>query len=121
MTLVYIGKQSEFEDRGRKVVSRGAMEIGVFFIDGEFFAYENRCSHVGGPVCQGRILNRVVEDLNDDLTSQGQRWSDEDVHIICPWHGYEFNLKTGRHPGSEQHRLRSFPVTIKDGDVYVTV
>ena len=121
MALVYIGKQDEFEDRGRKVVARGDLEIGVFRVDGQFYAYENRCPHVRGPVCQGRILARVVEVINDDKTSRGQKWSDTDVHIVCPWHGYEFNLRTGRHPGNPSIRLKSYEVSLKGDEVYLVV
>ncbi len=59
--------------------------------------------------------------LNEDKTSRGQKWSDTDVHIICPWHGWEFNLRTGRHPGNPNMRLRSYDVTVKDDEVYVVV
>ena len=121
MALVYVGKQSEFEDRGRKVIARGETEIGVFRVGDGFYAYENNCPHVRGPVCQGRILGRVEEVLNEDKTSRGQKWSDTDVHIICPWHGYEFNLRTGRHPGNPNMKLRSYDVTLKDDEVYLVV
>ena len=121
MAEVYVGREEEFEDRGRKVIAQGDLEIGVFFVDGEFFAYENKCVHQGGPVCQGRILNRVVELLGEDKTSQGLTWSDEDVHIVCPWHGYEFNIKTGVHPGYKNARLRNFEVKVSDGEVHVII
>ncbi len=121
MAEVYIGREDEFADRDRKVVAEGDLEIGVFLVDGAFYAYENRCVHRGGPVCQGRILNRVEEVLAEDKTSLGLKWSDQDVHIVCPWHGYEYNLKTGRHPGYKAARLRPFEVRLKDGEVYVVV
>jgi nitrite reductase/ring-hydroxylating ferredoxin subunit len=121
MALVYVGKQSDFEDRGRKVVARGDLEIGVFRLADEFYAYENRCPHVRGPVCQGRILPRVEEVLAEDKTSRGQKWSEHNTHIVCPWHGWEFDLKTGRHPGNPHMRLRAFDVTIKGDEVYIVV
>lgn len=121
MADIYVGKEDEFEDRGRKVIAQGDLEIGVFCLGGKFYAYENRCTHQGGPVCQGRILNRVVEVLGADQTSRGLKWSEEDVHIVCPWHGFEFNIKTGRHPGNKNVRLKPYDVKVKDGDVYVVV
>lgn len=121
MADIYVGREDDFEDRGRKVIEHDDIEIGVFFLDGEFFAYENRCVHQGGPICQGRILNRVIERIADDKTSQGLAWSDEDVHIVCPWHGYEFNLRTGVHPGNRNARIRPFETKVKDGEVYVVV
>ena len=121
MTDICVGNEDEFEDRGRKVIAHGDLEIGVFRLDGGFYAYENRCPHQGGPVCQGRVLNRVMEVLGEDKTSQGLKWAEEDVHIVCPWHGFEFNIKTGRHPGAKNVRLRPYDVKVKDGEVYVVV
>ena len=119
MAELYVGREDEFGERDRKVIAQVDLEIGVFRIDGAFYAYENKCVHQGGPVCQGRILNKVEEVLADDKTISGLRWSEEDVHIVCPWHGFEYNLKTGRHPGSPKHRLRPVEVKISEGEVYV--
>lgn len=121
MAELYVGKESEFDERDRKIIAQGDLEIGVFRVDNEFYAYENNCVHQGGPVCQGKILNRVMEVLADDKTSRGLKFSEEDVHIVCPWHGYEYNLKTGRHPGDKNVRMKPYEVKITDGDVYVIV
>jgi nitrite reductase/ring-hydroxylating ferredoxin subunit len=121
MADVYVGKESEFGERDRKIIAQGDLEIGVFRVDGKFFAYENNCPHQGGPVCQGKILAKVEEVLGVDKTSQGLKFSDEHVHIICPWHGYEYNIATGRHPGDKNVRLKPYQVKVKDGEVYVTV
>ena len=118
---LFVGKESEFEDRDRKIISQGDLEIGVFRVNGDFYAYENNCVHQGGPVCQGKILNKVEEVLAEDKTSKGLKFSETDVHIVCPWHGYEYNLKTGRHPGDKNVRLKPYDVKISDGEVYVIV
>ncbi len=121
MAELFVGKESEFEDRDRKIIAQGDLEIGVFRVNGDFYAYENNCVHQGGPVCQGKILNKVEEVLADDKTSKGLKFSETDVHIVCPWHGYEYNLKTGRHPGDKNVRLKPYEVKISDGEVYVIV
>jgi nitrite reductase/ring-hydroxylating ferredoxin subunit len=121
MADIFVGKEDEFGDRGRKVIAQGDLEIGVFCLDGKYYAWENRCTHQGGPICQGRILNRVEEALNPDKTSRGLKWSESDVHIVCPWHGFEFNIKTGRHPGNKNVRLKPFDVKVQNGEVYVVV
>jgi len=118
---LFVGKESEFEDRDRKIIAQGDLEIGVFRVNGDFYAYENNCVHQGGPVCQGKILNKVEEVLAEDKTSKGLKFSETDVHIVCPWHGYEYNLKTGRHPGDKNVRLKPYEVKISDGEVYVIV
>ncbi len=121
MAELFVGKESEFEDRDRKIIAQGDLEIGVFRVNGDFYAYENNCVHQGGPVCQGKILNKVEEVLAEDKTSKGLKFSETDVHIVCPWHGYEYNLKTGRHPGDKNVRLKPYEVKISDGEVYVIV
>ena len=118
---VYVGTEAEFGERDRKIIAQGDLEIGIFRVDGEFYAYENNCVHQGGPICQGKILNRVEEILAEDKTSQGLKFSEDDVHIVCPWHGYEYNLKTGRHPGDRNVRLKPYEVQVRDGDIYVVV
>ncbi len=121
MAELFVGKESEFEDRDRKIIAQGDLEIGIFRVNGDFYAYENNCAHQGGPVCQGKILNKVEEVLADDKTSKGLKFSETEVHIVCPWHGYEYNLKTGRHPGDKNVRLKPYEVKVSDGEVYVIV
>jgi nitrite reductase/ring-hydroxylating ferredoxin subunit len=53
-----------------------------------------------------------------DQTSRGLRFT-QDRHVVCPWHGYEFNLDTGRHPGDPRMRLRSIPVRVSDDGIYI--
>ena len=80
----------------------GESEVGVFRIDGEFFAWHNRCAHRAGPVCQGRIMKRVLEPVADDKTIRTQEYDDAESHIVCPWHGYEYSIKTGYHQGNSR-------------------
>ena len=121
MAELFVGKESEFEDRDRKIIAQGDLEIGIFRVNGDFYAYENNCVHQGGPICQGKIINRVDEVLDDERRSTGFRYVDEDVHIVCPWHGFEFNIRTGVHPGDDNTRLKGFEVELRDGAVYVRI
>jgi|TARA_B110001454_G_scaffold185538_1_gene181798 nitrite reductase/ring-hydroxylating ferredoxin subunit len=118
---IFVAKEGEIADRDRKVVADNNLEIGVFRLGDEYYAWENNCPHSGGPVCQGRVMNRVTEALDDRKRSHGFRFVDEDVHIICPWHGFEFNIRTGTHPGDPQAQLNGFDITLRDGGIYVEV
>jgi nitrite reductase (NADH) small subunit len=113
------GKVAEFAEGDRKLLVCGEAEVGVFRVDGQFYAWHNRCSHRAGPVCQGRIMRRVVEPVDGQGKVRALAYHDSDVHIVCPWHGYEFNLKTGAHPGNPASRLRKVDIRLRDGDVYV--
>jgi nitrite reductase/ring-hydroxylating ferredoxin subunit len=43
------------------------------------------------------------------------------TNIVCSWHGYEFDLKTGINQGSDRIRLRAAKLAEKDGNIYVVV
>jgi nitrite reductase (NADH) small subunit len=121
MPEVKLGSVSAFSDPGRKVVEIDGVEIGVFHVKGQFSAYRNICPHMGGPVCQGKILPRVEEDIAADRKSRGFVFSKTQTNIVCPWHGYEFDIRTGRHQGNPQLRLRSLDVRVAGGVVFVMV
>jgi nitrite reductase/ring-hydroxylating ferredoxin subunit len=110
---------SEFDANPRRFVSIGDKEVGVFYVDGEFVAYENRCPHQGGPVCKGRVLGRVEAVLGPDQRVVEERFSDTDLHLVCPWHGFEFDLKTGVCPADGRFRLKAETVVEQGGEVYL--
>jgi nitrite reductase (NADH) small subunit len=113
------GKVTDYADGDRKVVDCGESEIGIFRVDGEFYAWHNRCAHRAGPVCQGRMMQRVIEPVADDRTIRSQQYDPAEPHIVCPWHGYEYSIKTGYHQGNSRIRLRKAEMTIRDGEIYV--
>jgi nitrite reductase (NADH) small subunit len=113
------GRVDEFKEGDRLLLKCGDAEIGIFLVDGEIYAWHNECAHRGGPVCQGRILKRVVEPVESDGTVRMFQYHAEDTHIVCPWHGYEYNIKTGEHPGHAALRLRKANVTVRNGEIYV--
>jgi nitrite reductase/ring-hydroxylating ferredoxin subunit len=117
MRELSLGAASAFSDPGRRVIEVDGLEIGVFHVKGEFRAYENICPHMGGPVCQGRINPRVSEDIAADRRSRGLVFSTSATNVACPWHGYEFDILTGRHQGDARLRLRPVQVRVVDGEV----
>ena len=121
MTDYHIGKVDEFSDGDRRLVQCGNAEIAVFNLDGEFFAWHNECAHRGGPVCQGVIMKRVREPVADDGTVRTLQYDTTETHVVCPWHGYEYNIRTGEHPGHGQLKLRKAELSIRDGEIYVGI
>ncbi len=121
MPDVNIGPASDFEDPGRKIIGFERFEVAVFKLGGAFFAYLNHCPHMGGPACQGKIIAKVDEVIAEDRTSKGMAFSKTRMHVVCPWHGFEFDIRTGVHPGNPRARLRKMEVTVDGGDVIVTV
>jgi nitrite reductase/ring-hydroxylating ferredoxin subunit len=114
----FVAKASELPDGDRRVVTAGKQEIGVFHKDGAYYAYSNYCVHSGGPACEGLMINKVLDIIGEDRTYQGQTFSDE-MHFVCPWHGYEYELKTGVCVGDRKLKLKKFDVVQRGGDIYV--
>jgi nitrite reductase/ring-hydroxylating ferredoxin subunit len=114
-----IGKVSEFKDGDRRIVVMGDLEIGVFRHDGRFYAYSNECLHQGGPACEGLIIAKVEERIMPDQTSRGLYFSDTELHFVCPWHGYEYDMKTGECVADRKLKLKNYRVIEKGDDVYV--
>jgi nitrite reductase/ring-hydroxylating ferredoxin subunit len=75
-------------------------EVAVTFRDGFIRAFSNVCPHKGGPLHEG------------PWTSDGQ--------IRCPWHGYQFDLKTGRCLGRPDLTVRLFHWREQDGKILIT-
>ena len=121
MADVRIGRLADMPDPGRKVLQVAGLEVGVFRLGSEVHAWENRCPHLEGPVCQGIMVPCTVEALNDDLTSRGREFAPDRMHIACPWHGYEFDVRTGQHPADRRLRLRRIPARIEDGEVWLSL
>lgn len=118
MREIMVGACSELADGDYRIIAIGELEVGIFRLGERLVAYENRCPHHGGPVCQGKLFNGVEEIIMPDQTSRGLRFS-KDRHVVCPWHGYEFNLDTGRHPGDPRVRLRPIPVRVSGDGIYI--
>jgi nitrite reductase/ring-hydroxylating ferredoxin subunit len=121
MAEVFVAKVADFPDGERKIVQHGAHDIGVFHWEGEFYAYSNLCLHQGGPACEGLIMHQVEDVIGPDKTWIGQKFSDSQVNFVCPWHGYEYDLKTGECVPDRRLRLRKYSVVRRDDDVFVSI
>lgn len=109
-TRYVVARADDIPDGARIVIEAGGREIGIFKVQGEFFALLNRCPHLGGPLCHGQLLNPVVSSGPGDV-----RLADDDL-ITCPWHGWEFDIRTGRSFWNPDHlRSRQFPVGVEPG------
>ncbi len=95
---VAVAAASEIADGQRKIVQVDDLSIGVFHHQGAWYAIRNSCIHQGGPVATGELAGDV---------------------LTCPWHGYQFNLRTGVCLADPDAELDSYRVTVTDGTVYV--
>lgn len=103
-----VAKVSELNDGDRRIVHAGRTEVGVFMMGGAFYAYDNYCVHQGGPACEGLTIARVEERILPDKTSRGLYFSDDAMHFVCPWHGYEYDMLTGECVADRRLRLKRY-------------
>ena len=107
-------------DKGRVVLELSGKGLGIFRMGGALYAYENICPHQGGPVCQGKLMPRILEVLDEDQSSQGTRLDEGDMHVVCPWHGFEYSIKGGCHAGYSRITLKKLRVEESEGRIRVT-
>ncbi len=119
MTELFAGRADEYGEGSRKVVRDGDAEIGVFRVGEKFYAYENTCLHQGGPVCEGMILGKVETVLGEERGVVEERFSEEEIHVVCPWHGWEYDIATGECAADRRLRLKKYEVAQREGGVYV--
>jgi alkylation response protein AidB-like acyl-CoA dehydrogenase/nitrite reductase/ring-hydroxylating ferredoxin subunit len=78
------------------------------------FAFGAVCPHQGGSMCAG-----IVRGTMDPSPRNEYHFGHEGEVVVCPWHGYEFDMRTGESvSGVIRGRVGSFPVEVREGDVY---
>jgi nitrite reductase/ring-hydroxylating ferredoxin subunit len=92
------------------------LSVGVFNVGGRLYALQNRCPHRGGALCRGPVTGTTFP--TDDFRYEYGR----DGEILrCAWHGWEFEIATGRSLVDPSIRAKTFPVEVEAGDVYVVI
>ena len=96
----------------RRLVTVGNRAIALFNVGGEYFAILNRCPHQGGSLCDGRLIGLVESSTPGDYV-----YSRPGEIVRCPWHGWEFDLRTGKSRcDPERLKVKSYDVAVEPGD-----
>ncbi|HZQ20140.1 MAG TPA: Rieske (2Fe-2S) protein [Terriglobales bacterium] len=99
MAFVKLTTQSELPSPGEaKEFELGVKVICVANVSGTITAMDNVCLHMGGPLGQGYI---------------------EGNKIVCPWHGWEYDLKTGELGDDPKSKLPVYSIKVENGDVFI--
>lgn len=107
-----VARADEIPPGGRKIVEVERRSIGIFNVDGEFFALRNRCPHQGARLCEGKLWGTLEADLPNEF-----RYDPRREILTCPWHGWEFHLRNGQSL-CDPARLRTgtYAVHVSPGD-----
>jgi nitrite reductase (NADH) small subunit len=108
------GTVSEIPPGSNKVIDAGGRSIGVYNISGEYYAIRNLCPHQSAPLCSGITTSFVTSDM------PGQFCFEREGEIVrCPWHFWEFDIKSGQMVVDPKTRTMTYDVTVEKYDVSV--
>ena len=104
-----ICRVSELPPGERKIVDVGSRSIGVFNVHGDFYALRSLCPHQGAPLCRGTITGTARASQPGEFF-----WEREGQVLRCPWHGWEFDITSGRSVFNPHRlRVRTYDVTVE--------
>ena len=83
-----------------KAVEVDGVELALAHCDGGFYATQGHCLHLGGPLGEGSLDGCV---------------------LTCPWHGWQYDVRTGENEFDHAIRLETYEVQVEDGEVKVAV
>ncbi|MBI4173229.1 MAG: non-heme iron oxygenase ferredoxin subunit [Candidatus Aenigmarchaeota archaeon] len=100
MAQVKVASLAKLKEQVVMKVAANGKEIALYFADGNVYATDNTCPHENGPLGEGFLEGKI---------------------ITCPMHGWQFDVRTGRHAFMPGIKVPTFKVEIKNGDVLVDI
>ena len=98
-TFIKLATQSDLPATNEvKEIPCGDKTICVANVNGEYSALDNVCLHMGGPLGEGMI---------------------EGGKVVCPWHGWKYDPKTGATTHNPRLKVAVYPLKIENGDVLI--
>jgi nitrite reductase (NADH) small subunit len=100
MPFVRAAKTSEIPAGTIREVNVAGQVIALAEVDGKYYAISNICLHRGGPLAQGPLNGK---------------------NLICPWHGWEYDVTTGKTTMNPNLGVASYPTEVRGDEVFVDV
>ena len=100
LDFVKVGSTIDLKPGAAMAVEVKGKTIALFNVGGKVYAMDNTCLHQGGPLAEGTLAGEIV---------------------TCPWHQWEYNVRTGGSVGDESQKLATYPVEIEGTDIKVAV
>ena len=98
--FVTVAKKSDFKEGQGKVIKAKDKTIALFYHNGNFYAIDNTCKHMGGPLGEGELENSTV---------------------TCPWHGWRYNIETGANLVMPNIKVNTYNVIVEGDEVKVEI
>lgn len=114
MAALIVCRLDELPPGARRVVEVDGRAIGVVNTGKGLYAFRDVCPHQGASLCAGTVGGTMLPADPHEYV-----YGLEAQVIRCPWHGWEFDLETGRALFDPAKRVKTFPVSVEDGVVVV--
>lgn len=111
-----VGRLDELTDSNPLALNIDGRPLGVCKVGDKVYAFRNMCPHRRAPLTCGTVEGTMLPVPNAGELNYGM----EGQVLRCPWHGWEFSIETGESLfGVSDTKVRTYPVSVRDGDVYV--
>lgn len=100
MALTKVSQVSELPPGTVKEIAAGGTTYALCNIDGKFHCLGGECPHAGGPLGEGMLSGN---------------------NIVCPWHGFEFDCRTGANDMDEDLQVPTYAVVVQDGEILIDI
>ena len=119
MALHNVAKVREVKGLEPLLVNVEGIAIGIYKFNEKYCAYENICPHQGGPVCEGIVSGKAMCEVSPRGSRVREYASEDQMTVVCPWHGVEYDIETGSCLAFKELRLRSFKVVVDGENILV--
>lgn len=96
--LVTVARVEDVAPGSVRRVQAGEVEVALARVGDAFYATQGRCLHLQGPLGRGRLEGHV---------------------LTCPWHGWQFDVRSGLNEFDHALAVETYPVRVEDGHVKV--
>jgi nitrite reductase/ring-hydroxylating ferredoxin subunit len=111
-----VGTVEELRRDRCRIIDVGGRPVGVISVGEAFYAFHDRCPHMGPSLCHGTVSGTFLAAAPHELV-----YGKHDGVIRCPWHGWEFDLATGRSLlEPDRVGLKTYEVSVEDGEVFLS-
>ena len=97
---VQVGSASELAAGQGRTVRAGELRLALFNDGGELFAIDDACPHQGASLGEGAL---------------------HDGRVICPWHAWVFELRSGRCPRDTHEPVGTYPIRLSGDTIEVRI
>lgn len=112
----YVGTVDELSESQPKIIEIDGISIGIIYNSGNYYAIRNTCPHKNGPICKGTVRGTMLPS-----DPQEYKYGMKEQVIACPWHGWEFDLETGKGLFGNDRKLKKYSIEINDDKIYIEI